>query len=485
MEPGIQIHTDRINQRIARIYGALTLATVLILGIAVSQTYTLNPLYAYFIPILLALLGLGALLFIHKGIWILLLALVIRSSLEYFSGFRVAGSLNLASLIAVTILALTLVRLYSEKKINLTLNFRIIPYILLIIWGLFSIFSPFKSSWTLAIASVETARMLSNLSIFWLVLAFVKERKDFTLLLKAMVLSSLIPLAAGFISLTQGYGTTMIWGIPGMVRIKGIFAHPNNYAHYLLIIGLCAYILYRFVKLGRRQIGTKPLGLLLSIILGSLALTFSRSALIALIVAVLLLSVNSKKTLLKAVFLIAILALIFTALFPSFVEYTFTQTLRSSNPSESTLASRFWIWEQGIVWAQRSPIFGYGPGSFNKLVGIDAHNDYLRVLVEYGLPGLLLLVSVSIIQLRDGLRLLKKCKNLLQKYLKNGSMDAVHLTLLDLQKGIVLARIFLALQITLLVLMFGANLFNFPVLQWYFFGLWGAIVAYHEYINRQ
>jgi O-antigen ligase len=483
MESGLEIKSEEHNRRNTTILGLLTILAALLLGIGIAYAFRVDPVSAYALPILLILLGIAAFLFLHNGLWILLFALLIRSSLEAISDFSVVGGLNVASLLAVGILLLTLIRLLLSGKITLVLVDRTVPFLLLVIWGAFSaIFH--SNEWTISTASAEIARMLSNISIFWLVLAFVKEKNDFTRVLKAMVLSSLVPLGVGFISYARGFSTSMVWGIPGLVRIKGLFAHPNNYAHYLLIIGLCVYALYRWSKLERKRI-QKPLVFLLCVILVSLALTFSRSALIGLVIAILLVGVNNKKTILKTVIFIAVLGLIFSWFFPSFVEYTFAQTLRSSNPSESTLASRFWIWEQGFGWLLRSPISGYGPGSFNKLVQIDAHNDYLRVLVEYGIPGLLLIGWASLIQLKDGLTLLKRSKKLGKKYIRDASSGVGQLALLDLQKGYALGRVYLALLIIILVMGAAANIFNFPVLQWYFFSLWGLVVAYNEYINRQ
>jgi O-antigen ligase len=484
MESGIQTEAVSKSLRLSRIFGGVTILAAVVLGVAVSNAFVRSPLSAYAIPVLISFSGVAAYLFVHNGLWILLFALAIRSSLESFSDFGVLGGLNLASLLAIAILAITLVRLTFARKIYLALNDRTIPYIFLVVWGSISALVHFNSNWTISSGIAEISRMLSNISVFWLVLAFVKEKNDFTFVLKAMTLSSLVPLGVGFISYAQGLSTSMVWGIPGLVRMKGLFAHPNNFAHYLLIIGLCSYALYRWSKLDRKRI-QKPLVFLLCLIMISLALTFSRSALIGLIIAILLVGVNNKKTILKSVIFIAVLGLIFSWFFPSFVEYTFSQTLSSSNPSESTLASRFWIWEQGLDWALKSPIFGYGPGSFNKLVHIDAHNDYLRVLVEYGIPGLLLIGWVTLIQMKDGLTLLKKSKMLGKQIMRDASSGVGQSSLLDIQKGYALARVYLALLITILVMGAAANIFNFPVLQWYFFGLWGLVVAYNEYNNRQ
>ena len=467
--------------------GVLTSLTVLLgllLGLAISHTFTTDPRSSYAIPIMLVILGTFVFLLFHHGVLILLGALAIRSSLEAMSGFDILGGLSLSSMLAIGILVLTLIRLALDRKIPLAFNDRTFPYLLLAGWGLFSGLVINRSSWSFAVAGAEIARMLSNISIFWLVIAFVKTRKDFTLVLLAMVISALIPLAGGFWGLLQGSGTSVVLGIPSLVRIKGFFAHPNNYAHYLIIIGLCVYTFYRWSKIERVRF-EKHLLLLLSVIIASLVLTFSRSGLIGLVLAILLVGINNSRSLLKILLLIAILGLIFALLFPSFIEYTFTQTLTSSDPSESTLASRYWIWEQGYEWATINPVAGNGPDSFVKLVRIDAHNDYLRILVEYGIPGLLFFGWVTLIQLKDGWRLMNASKRLLQINQRNiETVDGIS-GFVDFQKGYILARSFLSLLIAIIVMGAGANIFNFPVLQWYVFAFWGLVVVYYEHLNRQ
>ena len=462
----------------------LTIIFAFLLGIALSFAFDTAPLTAYAVPVLLLLLGSFVFLLFHHGLWILVLALAIRSSLEAISGVGLLGGLNLASLLALGILVLAVSRLAIARKFLLALNDRTFPYLLLTSWGIFSGFVINSNFWSIAQGSAEIARMLSNISIFWLVLAFVKDRKDFYRMLVAIVLSGLLPLAAGFLGLLQDSGTSIVWGIPGLVRIKGLFAHPNNYAHYLIIIGLCAYILFRWSKLEWVHL-QKPLLILLAVILVSLAMTFSRSALIGVGVAIFLIGVKNTRTLLTTLLVLAILGLLFAWFFPSFVEYTFTQTLTSMDPSESTLASRFWIWEHGYKWFTSSPVVGNGPGSFVKLVRIDAHNDYLRILVEYGIPGLLFFGWVSIIQFMDGWRLMITSRRFQKEAERDHRAESAQLTLLDSRKGYILARVFLTLLITIMVMAAGSNIFNFPVLQWYIFAMWGLVVVYHEYLNRQ
>lgn len=52
------------------------------------------------------------------------------------------------------------------------------------------------------------------------------------------------------------------------------------------------------------------------------------------------------------------------------------------------------IWEQGWKRVKEKPILGYGFGSFEKFIDMAPHNDFLRVLFETGLIGLIIFTMI-------------------------------------------------------------------------------------------
>lgn len=86
----------------------------------------------------------------------------------------------------------------------------------------------------------------------------------------------------------------------------------------------------------------------------------------------------------------------------------------TARPLADTLAGRLFIWQVSLPHALESPLLGGGPGSFQlnypawetarlavardeaRFAGFQnhSHNDYLETLVDYGAPGLLLLLAI-------------------------------------------------------------------------------------------
>ena len=72
--------------------------------------------------------------------------------------------------------------------------------------------------------------------------------------------------------------------------------------------------------------------------------------------------------------------------------------------TRTALVGRVEIWEEGLgLWRQR-PFLGIGFGGTSVAVGNNAHNDYLRSLVEAGLVGLACFLAVIVSIIRLGLR---------------------------------------------------------------------------------
>lgn len=83
-------------------------------------------------------------------------------------------------------------------------------------------------------------------------------------------------------------------------------------------------------------------------------------------------------------------------------------TLDGSAMSRPVLAAR-----AIDLWTQ-SPVFGKGPRAFSRTTGHvgDAHNTYLNTLVEYGILGFVLFISILVVAFRSTSRAIKYNKEL-------------------------------------------------------------------------
>lgn len=130
-------------------------------------------------------------------------------------------------------------------------------------------------------------------------------------------------------------------------------------------------------------------------------MTFGRESWVGLFLVVLtMVGFRTKNWLVLAVPMVTLLIFLFT---PSATDFF--------NPTKTYGTDRFHIWSDAIVIWQRSPIFGVGAGNyqfFDRFYGTDkvgvAHNEYLQVMAEMGIQGLLCLIWIIIV---IGLKTLK------------------------------------------------------------------------------
>ena len=133
---------------------------------------------------------------------------------------------------------------------------------------------------------------------------------------------------------------------------------------------------------------------------------------------------------------------------------------------------RLWFWHKTLDKALSDKsifLHGFGIGNFSLFsedFGIDlitnrgkgAHNDFLRLLVEVGVIGLLIYLWILLKVFKMGFGLYKVCED---KYLK-GFLGS-----------------FLALFMAHIVVSLSSNIVSIPVFQWYFWSLVALMCSLH------
>ncbi|WKZ32634.1 MAG: O-antigen ligase family protein [Thermodesulfobacteriota bacterium] len=138
--------------------------------------------------------------------------------------------------------------------------------------------------------------------------------------------------------------------------------------------------------------------------------TLSRGATLAFSISILYLILKSKNRALGVAASVFIAAGVFFFAPPKYFERMETIVQYSS---DSSAMGRIGAWKAAINMASENPL-GVGAGSFNSAYGrfyrpaeaisnrwISAHSIYFVVLGEYGFPGLILIVSIIIINIRQ------------------------------------------------------------------------------------
>jgi O-antigen ligase len=271
------------------------------------------------------------------------------------------------------------------------------------------------------------------------------------LLLRVIVLSTIIPLSFGFYQLLTNSGNQRTLGFN---RINGTFIHPNPYAFYLVVMLLvCVPLLLESKKKWERPLyGT--LMLLMSI---SLVFTYARAAWLSLILGIVILAVVRYR---KLFLVTPLVVVILPILVPSIID-RFQEALGFSQ-GKGSMFFRVELWSYLLPYFYDNPILGAGLGGFTNYVekGLGfvymAHNDYLRVLIDTGIVGLIGYLAIWLGLARESIR-----------------------AYLNLQDEIfkVMGLIVLAIVGAYLAMSATDNMFRFSLIQSYIWCLGGIVAA--------
>jgi putative inorganic carbon (hco3(-)) transporter len=233
------------------------------------------------------------------------------------------------------------------------------------------------------------SRYVMYFALFFLIVQAVTERRHARLLADVVIAASGL---AALVALLTYFG--------GHVdRASGPLDDPNDFG--LVLACTVPLALHRLT--GRSRSGRIWTGACLLLISAAMLATFSRAALLGLVVAGIWAVATGRLRLRWAV---AALACVFVAgavawrLEPDLLETTLQQ---KQYVAQRNVDSRFDYWWVAVQEWQTSPLLGVGPGNYESRFGEfrthvgdevpTTHNAYLHVLAELGLAGLALFVG--------------------------------------------------------------------------------------------
>lgn len=217
-------------------------------------------------------------------------------------------------------------------------------------------------------------------------------------------------------------------------RIGGISDQPNSLGAYF--VNYTPILLGIFVI---NRISIKNLLLLIPIIICARAVhvTFSRGAWLAYGVANSFVAIVGKS---KKIIIIGILIFVFFAVNPTLIpesirnrlEMTFTDshspiTIQSEQKLEKSVSDRLIIWNGALRMIKTHPLMGMGYGTFPYFImdyskigeEKDAHNTFLKIGAEMGIPALITFISILIIIFINTLWVYKHAKT---KFFRGASL---------------------------------------------------------------
>jgi O-antigen ligase len=264
-------------------------------------------------------------------------------------------------------------------------------FFLVLCYILFSAYLSF-SSWGLA-GMEEVIRTAGIFSIFVFVL-FLRNEKNHNILVNTYILGAFLSAVFSIYQFITNSGLV----IEGINRCPGLMAHPNSAA---LLYGTCLVIV---IVNFNSSLGMKKYFQIFILCFGLLS-TVSLSGIFVTVIGVLwqfkLRGIGSRSVL-PASLLSIVMYFIAIRFIPEIsirISKYGQQNNYQSRSESNSLEWRVARWKELIdIWFH-APFFGQGFGSTTNggmLAGYVPHNEYLRVLVELGLIGAIILTTFVI-----------------------------------------------------------------------------------------
>jgi O-antigen ligase len=260
----------------------------------------------------------------------------------------------------------------------------------------FVIWSALSYSWTIAPAMTteRTGSYVQLLLMIWLVWEFARDDERQLSLVAAYVMGGWVASLSTLYNFVTGTGDNVGFA-DGRYAAEG--ANENELGITLAIsLAMAGYLMARNKAPRFLWFAYVPVCLL------SLLLTGSRGSFIAVLIAVLVfpLTMGSYSSAEKKIGGIALI--LATAIGLAFVPRTTWERIGTigSEISQGTLTKRTDIWRAGMDVYRDHPFLGVGAGAYGpsvyKQLDIDyvAHNSYLSVLVELGVVGFILFLTL-------------------------------------------------------------------------------------------
>lgn len=300
----------------------------------------------------------------------------------------------------------------------------------------------------------EWVPMLAAPITYALAAGLFREPAEIHRVPKVLAASFLLPAIVGYSQLLTRSGVLA----QGFIRIYGTFVHPNPFGLYLVVV-TAVFVPLAFL---RSRMGLISRAIVLAV--GPLLLgTYARFAWAGAVIVLLCVGIFRHRILLLILPLIGVVALM-----PVVQE-------RVEDPFGGSFADRLSIWSgvyrQWLVEAKAggtassaivSIVGGLGPGAAALLAArfrgniTLAHNDYVRLLVDHGIVGLVFYILLALTMIRLGYQAYRASK--------------------DRPSGAI-ALGFLALAIAYPIMSFTSNIIAATVNQLYFWALAGLCVS--------
>ena len=259
---------------------------------------------------------------------------------------------------------------------------------------------------------IQLKRWMTPLLLFYLAYNSLNDRSSIQNTVKIiMIVVTVVGLMAAWDYFNVSPGTKL-----ENARVGGIADQPNQLA------GFFVYYMFLFPAFFTlRYKSWRSWGLLLPFLIcfRGIQVTFSRGGYLAFAFGVLAFSFFRSKKLLLLVIGTAIFALLNPWMLPQGIRYRIGQTIEQNSacdaPIEESLEGssrlRIEIWKTSLEMIKDEPFLGFGYETFRYVLGyynpqvgrFDAHNSYIIIAAEMGIPALLIFLAIILIIIKETL----------------------------------------------------------------------------------
>jgi len=247
-------------------------------------------------------------------------------------------------------------------------------------------------------------RSLSGLKEEWLFLMIptvaylARDERFIRQILKIFAISVIIISAYAIFQHFTGMdiyrGTHLAYSEEFGYRVQGTFSHRLTYGNYFAV---AAIICLAVAPKGRKNWHKLLFYIAFSLATMSVAFTFNRSSILALVIGILLFVLFAGRKLIKPALLMIALVIIAVIIISPDIYHRYTDTL-AMEIKGTHQRSRMSTWRTGLRMFADNPVFGVGPGNFHDnsekyrdktsiRVISHAHNDVLNVAAYAGFPA--------------------------------------------------------------------------------------------------
>lgn len=280
-----------------------------------------------------------------------------------------------------------------RHRVPVIINWQVKAYFIFLLLGFFSLFTAISKGMVVEVW-IDIAK---TLVVFWVMFSVVRTPAELLRTTWLYAILHVVLAIAGF-ALFATEGTRRFGDLGG-----SFLGDENDAAMALLIMIPYMYFLW---PVTRRKLGRLVLFAGMTFAGLTVLFSFSRGAFIGFLAMVLFMWLKSARKI-RAGAVMLVMVVVFFAIMPP----AYWERIRSvkNYTTEGSAQGRLDAWKGGFQMMLDNPLFGCGLGNFQRTYGTSyntvsarwtaAHSMYIEFIGQFGVPGLLYLVSVIVLTL--------------------------------------------------------------------------------------